>query len=75
MMTLVDIVEELAKIDGQIINLLEERVRLCKGQSLNSDDEMEMLSQWLEEAAERGLDDGKMEKIAKLVIMMSRAGE
>lgn len=72
MMTLVDIIEELAKIDSQILNLLDERTRLCNGQHINGDDEMEMLSLWLEEAAEKGLDEGKIERMAKLVIALSR---
>ena len=71
-MTLVDIKEQLESIDQQIINLLEERMHLCAGQSLGSDEEVEILSLWLEEAAEKGLDDAKMEKIAKFVIAMSR---
>ena len=72
MMTLTDIQEQLELIDQQIIKLLEERVRMCEGQNLHADDELEMLSLWLEEAAEKGLDDAKMEKIAKFVIAMCR---
>ena len=72
MMTLVDIKEQLEQIDQQIINLLEERMHICAGQSLDADEEAEILSLWLEEAAEKGLDDGKMEKIGKFVIAMSR---
>lgn len=75
MMTLTDIQELLEQIDQQIIKLLEERVRLCEGQSINGDDEVEMLSLWLEEASEKGLDEGKMEKIAKVVIALSRGRE
>lgn len=74
MMTLVDIQEQLEKLDQQIIKLLEERVRMCDGQNLSSDEELDILSMWLEEAAEKGLDEGKMEKISKLVITMSRGG-
>ncbi|MBT4119983.1 MAG: chorismate mutase [Candidatus Peribacter sp.] len=72
MMTLVDIKEQLEKVDQQIIDLLEERMHICAGQNLDADEEIEMLSLWLEEAAEKGLDDVKMEKIAKFVIAMCR---
>lgn len=72
MMTLVDIQEQLEKIDGQILSLLEERGRICAGHSLSSDEELELLSLWLEEASERGLDEVKTEKVAKLVIAMCR---
>jgi chorismate mutase len=72
MMTLVDIKEQIESIDQQIINLLEERTHACSGQNLSSDEEVEMLSLWLEEAAEKGLDDARMEKIAKFVIAMCR---
>lgn len=74
MMTLTDIQEQLEQLDQQIIKLLEERVRICDGQNLSSDEELEMLSLWLEEAADKGLDEGKMDKIGKLVITMSRGG-
>lgn len=72
MMTLIDIKEQLEAIDHQIIKLLEERMHMCSGQNLDADEEVEMLSLWLEEAAERGLDDAKIERVAKLVIAMSR---
>lgn len=72
MMTLVDIQEQLEQIDAQIIKLLEERMHICAGQRLSGDEEAEILSLWLEEAADKGLDEGKMEKIGKFVIAMSR---
>ena len=68
MMTLVDIKEQLEKLDLQIISLLEERARMCAGHNLDSDEEMELLSLWLEEAAERGMDEARMEKVGKLTI-------
>lgn len=75
MMTLNDIQEHLEQIDQQIIKLLTERMRICDGQNLTSDEELETLSLWLEEAAEHGLDEGKMDKIAKLIITMCRGGK
>jgi len=72
MMTITDIAEQLEQIDEQIVKLLEERSHLCEGQPITANDELNMLSLWLEEAAEKGLDEGKIEKIAKLVIALSR---
>jgi chorismate mutase len=72
MMILVDIKEQLEAIDQKIIHLMEERMHICKGQNLSGDEEIEMLSLWLEEAAEKGLDDVKIEKIAKILITMCR---
>lgn len=72
MMTLVDIKEQLESLDQQILNLLEERMHVCAGQNLSADEEVEILSLWLEEAAEKGLDDAKTEKIGKLIIAMCR---
>lgn len=73
-MTFTDIQEQLEQLDLQVIKLLEERVRICDGQELTADEELESLSLWLEEAGEKGLDEGRMEKIAKLVIALSRGG-
>lgn len=72
MMTLVDIQEQLEKVDQQIISLLQERAQICAGQSLSGEEEADLLSVWLEEAADRGLDEGRMEKIGKLTIAMCR---
>ncbi len=74
MMTITDITEQLEKLDQEIIKLFAERTHLCAGQPISINDEMNMLSLWLEEAAEKGLDEGKVEKIAKLVIALSRGG-
>jgi len=70
MMTLTDIQEQLEKLDLQIIKLLDERTHICAGHSLSADDKLDMLSLWLEEAADRGLDEVRVEKIGKLAIAM-----
>jgi chorismate mutase len=79
MMTLADIQERLELLDMQIINLLQERSRICTDAGnqggLDGDQESEILSLWMEEAAERGLDESKMEKMAKLVIGLCRVAE
>ncbi len=73
MVTLVDIVSQLEKVDMEIIALFEERVRLCNQQGgLDADQETELFSFWLEESGERGLDEDKMDKIGRLVIGLSR---
>ena len=74
MMTATDIIEQLEQIDVQIVKLLEERTRLCAGRGLDADEEANILSLWLEEAAEQGLDEAKVEKIGKLVILLCRGG-
>jgi len=71
MMTLVDIKEQLEQLDLQIIKLLDERVHICAGHSLSADEKLDILSLWLEEAADKGLDEARVEKIGKLAIAMS----
>jgi len=77
MVTLADVQDRLEQLDTQIIALLHERVRICRetGRSLDGDQESELLSLWLEEAADRGMDEWKMERIAKLVLGMGRVVE
>ena len=77
MVTLADVQDRLEQLDTQIIALLHERVRICRetGRSLDGDQESELLSLWLEEAADRGIDEWKMERIAKLVLGMGRVVE
>lgn len=74
MMTLTDIQEQLEQIDQELIKLIDERVRICDGQDLSTDEELELLSLWLEEGAEKGLEEGKVEKIGKLLIALCRGG-
>ncbi|MDP7476833.1 MAG: hypothetical protein QF442_00125 [Candidatus Peribacteraceae bacterium] len=72
MMTLIDIQEQLEQIDHKIIKLLEERMHVCTGQYLSSEEELECLSLWLEESSEKGMDEARVEKIGKLTIAMCR---
>jgi len=73
MMTLVDIQEQLEQLGQQIIKLLEEHSEIAKRGNLTADEELEIVSMWVEEAAERGLDEARMERIAKSVIALSRS--
>lgn len=73
MAILTDITEQLEKLDEKIIELLTERARLVKSAGgLDGDQELDLLSFWLEEAADAGLDEDKVEKIARLVTALSR---
>ena len=70
---------DLEKLDQQIISLLAERVQLCRdararSEGLESGDvQVEVLSYWVEEAIDRGLDETLVEKVAGMVIRMCRA--
>jgi len=70
----------LTKIDEQIIRLLQDRAQQCvdlsdSGDAITEEEESEILSYWLEEAADLELDEGIMEKICKLVLLLSRKNE
>ena len=70
---------DLEKLDQQIISLLAERVQMCRdararSEGLESGDvQVEVLSYWVEEAIDRGLDETLVEKVAGMVIRMCRA--
>jgi len=71
---------QLEKLDQQIIQLLEERVQLCieareRQESMDTDSEAEELSLWMEEAADRGLDEQIVEKIGRLTQRLCRTEE
>lgn len=75
MMTLTDVHGRLQQIDKQLVDLIEERVRVCHGQEIDPDDEEEMVSVMLEEAADRGLDEVIMDKWSRLLMRLCRAKE
>ena len=72
--TMTDTHSLLEHIDGKILELLEERVQLVSDArdrgEIDADIEAEVLSFWLEEAAERGLNEQGIDKIAKLVMRL-----
>ncbi|MBM3231132.1 chorismate mutase [Candidatus Peregrinibacteria bacterium] len=72
MITLTDVHEQIEQIDQKIIDLLEERARLCKGIEIDPDDEAEMVALWEEEGDVRGLDEVRMGRIGKLVAGLCR---
>jgi len=68
---------EITKIDEQLIQLLSDRVQRCielrdSGNGITSDEEEEILSYWLEEAADFELDEERMEKICQLILVLCR---
>jgi hypothetical protein len=63
---------QIEKIDQKLIRLLEERLRLCSDGRISLEEESELLSFWIEEAADRGLDEGTTERIGKLVTLLCR---
>jgi len=79
MTTMTETRVDLEKLDQQIIALLAERVQLCnearaRSEGLESGEVLaEMLSFWIEEAIDRGLDETLTERVAGLVIRMCRA--
>lgn len=73
MMTLTDTLEQLAKIDSQIIELIEERIRVCDGQDFTSDEMIEMVSMYGDEATDKGIESPHIEKLAKVVIAICRS--
>ena len=73
MITMTDIQAQLEKIDMQILDLLEERTRILQGQGVGPEEAAESAGLWLEEAADRGLDEARVEKIAKLIVGMCKA--
>jgi len=81
MTTITDTRLQLEQLDLQIIRLLEDRVQLCaeareRDEGLDTRDvEVEMISLWLEEALDRGLDEAAVERMAMLVTRMCRGEE
>lgn len=75
MMTLTDVHGRLQQIDKQLVDLIEERARLCHGQEIDPDDEEEMVSMMLEEAADRGLDEVIVDKWSRLLMRLCRTRE
>lgn len=69
---------QIEKIDAQIINLIEQRVALCQdaveddSEAVGPEHEAETTGFFQEEAEHRGLDEGSMVRIAKLIIAICK---
>lgn len=74
MMMTDDILATLEKIDHQIVRLIADRrdlVAQVPG-GLTTDQEVEAMSLWIDDAAERELDETNMEKVIKLLHLICR---
>ena len=69
-----DILATLEKIDQQMVRLLADRRELVSQipGGLTADQELEIMSLWIDEASERELDEGAMEKIGKILNQICR---
>jgi len=79
MTTITDSRLQLEKLDQQVIKLLAERMQFCaearaRDEGLDSRDvETEIISMWLEEAVDQGLDEVIVDRVANLVVRLCRA--
>jgi hypothetical protein len=67
------------QIDRQIIDLLEQRAQVCRdfagAEDGGVEDPSELIGWWVEEGAERGLDEGGMERICRGMLTLCRKPE
>lgn len=69
---------QLEKLDQQILRLLSERVQMCvearaREEGLDSREvETDIISMWIEEAVDLGLDEAIVEKIAHMTVRLCR---
>ncbi|MDA1208891.1 MAG: hypothetical protein O2904_02555 [bacterium] len=72
-----DLHPQLVQIDQQLIQLLERRRQLCNdlresGSMLTSDEENQIMFQWLEDAADFEMDEVIIEKMNRLTQALCR---
>ncbi|MDD5751520.1 MAG: hypothetical protein PHS73_03295 [Candidatus Peribacteraceae bacterium] len=74
MMSLEDILAALEKVDQQMVRLIADRRELTSQipGGLTTDQELEIMSLWIDEAVERELDEATMEKMGKLISQLCR---
>ncbi|MEI8230266.1 MAG: hypothetical protein WCG83_03935 [Candidatus Peregrinibacteria bacterium] len=74
MMMVDDILAALEKLDRQMVRLIADRRELVAQipGGLSVDQELEIMSLWIDEAVERELDEASMEKMGKIVSQMCR---
>ncbi|MCF7844944.1 MAG: hypothetical protein K9M03_03915 [Kiritimatiellales bacterium] len=78
MITITDTRIQLEKLDQQVLKLLSERVQMCiearaREEGIDSKDvETDIISMWIEESVDLGLDEAITEKIANLVVRLCR---
>ena len=73
--------QQVRKIDDQIIGLLAQRVNACRKvleedeEGLAAEDLAEIVSHWVGEGEERGLNIGVMSSLAKMTIKLCQVAE
>jgi len=69
-----DILAALEKIDQQLVRLISDRRELVSQMpgGISVDQELEIMSLWIDEAVERELDEVTMEKMGKLISQLCR---
>ena len=74
MMSAEDILAALEKIDQQLVRLISDRRELVSQMpgGISVDQELEIMSLWIDEAVERELDEVTMEKMGKLISQLCR---
>ncbi len=71
-----DLQEQIEQIDRQVLKLLQERNTLYNSlEGMDGINDAEVLGFWMEEAAERGLNDEVVEKLCKLVLTLGKKHE
>ena len=76
-----DTLQQIRKIDEQIIALLSQRVIACRKvleedeEGLGPEELADTVTHWVEEADERGLNMSVMNQMAKLTVKLCRATE
>ena len=74
MMSAEDILAALEKIDQQLVRLMAERRELVSQMpsGISVDQELEIMSLWIDEAVERELPEDAMEKMGKIMSQICR---
>lgn len=78
MVTFLDIQEKVEKIDVQIVALLADRAKLhvnLDPEEMDADLVSDTVSLWIDEAAEFGLNEALIEKMARLAVLSSKKTE
>ena len=77
MVSYFDIEDQLESLDVNIISLLADRAKLVASldEPISADTIADTVAMWVEEAGERGLDEGVLERISKLVMLSSKKAE
>ncbi len=72
-----DVRSQLEKLDQQILDMLAERAALCRelrdeGDGVRPEEELDVLANWEEGAADRGVDESAVSRVCKAVLLLCR---